>query len=131
MRRSPSTARIRDTTSCEVGPLGLSTTNRPSIKLQDGRIAERQEGDTSTLQSCNPAGLQFHDALDLFHEQLLQRVDAAGDRAARRILVSAAAEFFRNRADIDVAFGTHADAVLLAFDLLEEDDRVNLLHGQR
>src|SRR5580765_2593800 len=102
-RRSRRARRTRATTSCEVGPDGLSTTNRPSI---DG----------------------FFDLLD---ERLLQLVDRARYGAARRVLVAAAAERFRDRADVDVALRPHADAVLLAVVLLEEDHRLDLLDGQR
>ena len=44
--------------------------------------------------------------------------------AARRVLVPAAAECLGHAADVDVAFRSHADAVLLPFDLLEEDHRL-------
>ena len=43
----------------------------------------------------------------------------------------AAAELLGDRADVRIAFRSHADAVLLALDLLEEDDRLNFFHGQR
>src|SRR5262245_9848742 len=103
IRRSRSTRRMRATTSCEVGPVGLSTTNRPSI---DG-------------------------AFDLLDEHLLQRVDRAVHRAPGRVLVTAAAELLRDRADVDLALRPHADAILVALDLLEEDHREDLLHRQR
>src|SRR5439155_12066425 len=64
MRRSPRTRRMRATTSCEVGPAGLSTISRPSIDR----------------------------LLDLFHELLLQRVDRARHGATGGVLVIAAAE---------------------------------------
>src|SRR2546428_9925061 len=99
MRRSPSARRTRATTSCDVGPAGLSTTSRPSI---DG-------------------------FLNLFDEGLLQRVDGARDGAAGRVLVAAAAEFLGDRSDVDVAFRAHADAVLVAFGLFEEHDGLDLL----
>src|SRR5689334_8489226 len=95
IRRSPIARRTRATTSCEVGPAGLSMTNRPSI------------------DRC----------LDLVDEDLLQGVDRARDAAAGRVLVAAAAELLGDRADVDVALRAHADPVFLAFDLLEEDDR--------
>src|SRR5690348_15457222 len=88
-RRSPSARRTLATTSCEVGPTGLSTTNRPSIY-----------GDR---------------VFDLLDEHLLKRVDAALHRAAGRVLVATAAEFLRDGADVDLALGSHADAVFLAF----------------
>src|SRR5665213_4625219 len=102
--------------------------------LQDCRIAERKVGRAgfpsckSLLQSCHPAILQFDRALDLFYKKLLQRVDAACRRAARGVLVAAAAEFLRDRADVDLALRPHADAVDLALDLLEEHDGLDLLH---
>src|SRR5919197_203736 len=103
MRRSPSTCRIRATTSCEVGPAGLSTSSRPSID----------------------------DGCDFLDELLLQRIDTTGHGAAGGFFVPAAAELLRDRADVDIALRPHTDAILLAFDLLEEDDRLNLLDGQR
>src|SRR5438034_6974616 len=103
MRRSPSTFRIRATTSWEVGPAGLSTSSNPSI----GRL------------------------LDPRDEFLLQLIDAAGDGAAGGVLVSAAAELLGDAADVDVALGSHADPILLALDLLEEHDRLNFLDRQR
>src|SRR6476620_632044 len=98
MLRSCRTRRSRATTSCEVGPDGLSTISRPSIDR----------------------------VLNLRDEQLLQRVDRARHRAPRRVLVSAAAEGFGHAADVDVALGSHADAILLPFGLLEEDHRLDL-----
>src|SRR5579864_3256195 len=95
MRRSRSTRRRRATTSCDVGPAGLSMTNRPSI---DG-------------------------GLDLLDKHLLQRVDRARHGATGRVLVTAAAEFLGDPPDVNVALGAHADPVFLAFDLLEEDHR--------
>ena len=62
---------------------------------------------------------------------LLQRVDRAGHGAAGGVLVAAAAELLGDRADVDVALRPHADAVLVALDLLEEDHRLDLLDGQR
>src|SRR5580765_4565353 len=99
MRRSPSARRTRATTSCELGPAGLSTMSRPSI---DGFF-------------------------NLFDEGLLQRDDLTGDRAAGRVLVPAAAKLLGDRSDVDVALRAHADAVLVAVGLLEEHDRLNLL----
>src|SRR3954468_3219059 len=103
MRFSRRTRRMRATTSCEVGPDGLSTTSRPSI---DG-------------------------ALEFLDERLLQLFDRAGDRAARGVLVSAAAVLLRDHADVDVPLGPQADAVLVPLLLLEEDDRFDLLDRQR
>src|SRR5205085_7820246 len=102
-RVSPSARRIRATTSCEVGPAGLSTISRPSIDR----------------------------LLDLLDERLLQPVDRPADGAAGGVLVPAAAELLGDAADVDLALRAHADAVLVAFRLLEEDDRLDLLHGQR
>src|SRR5689334_14722033 len=103
MRRPPSTRRIRATTSCEVGPLGLSMISRPSI-------------------DC---------AFYFLDEQFLQPVDAAAHRAAGGVLVAAAAELLGDRADVDVALRPHADAVFLALDLLEEDHRLDFLDRER
>src|SRR5262245_38017802 len=103
MRRSFRTPRMRATTSCDVGPAGLSMTNRPSI---DGRF-------------------------DLLDERLLQRVDRTVDRAAGSVLVAAAAELPGDRPDVDLALRAHAHAVLVALDLLEEDHGKDLLDGQR
>ena len=69
---------------------------------------------------------------DLLDERLLQRVDR------RRVTVQPAAFLWPPPpnslaidADVDVALRAHADAVLVAFDLLEEDDRLDLLDRQR
>src|SRR5947209_17762287 len=112
MRSSFSTRRTRATTSCEVGPAGLSMTSTPSIRLQDCRIAGLQDGRMaewdgltrqSFLQFCDPPILQLDRVLQLLDERLLQRVDGAGHRAPGGVLVAAAAEFLRDRADVDVA----------------------------
>src|SRR4029077_21274179 len=81
IRRSPSTRRMIATTSCEVGPVGLSMTSRPSI---DG-------------------------PLDLFGERRLEGFDRTTHRAARGVFVTASAELLGDGADVDVAFGSHAD----------------------
>src|SRR5436190_20037793 len=94
---------MRATTSCDVGPAGLSTTIRPSI---DG-------------------------ARDPCDEHLAEFVDVSSNSAAGRVLVSAASELLRDDAHVDLALGTHADAVLVAVGLLEEDHRLQLFHGQR
>ena len=86
------------------GPAGLSTTSRPSIDR----------------------------VLDLLDERSsAARRSATGDRAAGGVLVAAAAELLGDRADVDVALRPHADAVLVAFGLLEEHDRLDLLDRQR
>src|SRR4051812_36012539 len=103
MARSFSSRRIRATTSCEVGPAGLSTTNSPSIDR----------------------------AFNLLDERLLQRVDPAGDRAAGGVLVAATAVLLGDRADVDLALRAHADAILVALNLLEEHDGEDFLDGQR
>src|SRR6266851_3536529 len=102
-RRSPRTLRSRAATSCDVGPAGLSTTSNPSI---DG-------------------------LLDLLNEQLLQHGNGARGGASGGILVSAAVKFLRDRPDVDLARRPHADAILSAFDLLEEDHRLDFVDGQR
>src|SRR6185503_6922429 len=71
--------------------------------------------------------LKVDGAQNLLDERLLQRVDRAGHGAAGRVLVAAAAELLRDRADIDVAFRAHADPVGVALRLLEEDHRLDLL----
>src|SRR5215475_7612374 len=103
MRRSPRTRRMRATTSCDVGPTGLSMTIRPSIDR----------------------------TLDMIHERLAEFADAASHRAAGRILVTAAAEGFRDGADVRVALRPQADAVFVAFGLFEEDYRLHFLDRQR
>src|SRR5579871_144997 len=103
IRRSRSARRTRATTSCDVGPTGLSMTSRPSI----------------------------NGALDLLDEDLLQRVDTAARRASGGVLVPAAAELLRDRGDIDLALRPHADAIGFALNLLEEDDGLDLLDRQR
>src|SRR6185503_6900239 len=103
MRRSPSARRTRATTSCEVGPTGLSRTRTPSINRP------------------------FH----FLDEQLLQRIDATAHRASCRVLVAAAAVLLGHRADVDVALGPQADPVLFALDLLEEHDRLDLFDRER
>src|SRR5262249_52606875 len=55
----------------------------------------------------------------------------AAYRAPGRILVSAPAEFLGDDADVDVALGSHADAIAVALGLLEEDDGLNFPDGQR
>src|SRR6266853_2314846 len=69
--------------------------------------------------------------LNLFDEGRLERLDGTARRAARGILVAAAAELFGYCADVDVALRSHADAVGVAFRLLEEDDGLDFLDGQR
>src|SRR5438128_12488851 len=76
MRRSPSTRRSRATTSCEVGPAGVSMTSRPSIDR----------------------------VLDFLGEQFLERVDGARERAAGGALVTAGMEPPSDGADAGVAF---------------------------
>src|SRR5207247_4622674 len=100
---------MRATTSCEVGPAGLSMTRRPSTD---------SGGDPDRL-------------LDLLDEQLLQHVDRARHRAPGGILVAAAPEALRDRADVDVALGSHAHAVLFGLDLFEDDDGLDLLDCER
>src|SRR5712691_12733085 len=100
---SRSARRTRATTSCDVGPAGLSMISRPSIDR----------------------------LLEFLEEQLPQLVDRPGDGAAGRVLVPAAAELLRDGADVDLALRPHADAVLVALVLLEEHARLNLLHRQR
>src|SRR5438034_4103209 len=122
MRRSPRRRRIRSTTSWDVGPEGLSMTRRPFTK-QNCRI--------SGLRNCRIVGLSFDRLFDLRDEQFLERVDRAPHGAPRRVLMAAAAELLRHGADVDVAFGSHADAVLLDLDLLGEVHRLDLFDGER
>src|SRR5262245_36428959 len=117
-RFSRSSRRTRDTTSCEVGPAGLSTMSRPSIVSGD--------------VLAGLGGIHGRDRLiDPLDEQLLQRVDRPAHRAAGGVLVAAAAELFRDRADVDCALGPHADAVLIALVLLEENHGLDLLDRER
>src|SRR5207253_11450837 len=99
MRRSCSDRRTRATTSCEVGPTGLLRTSSPSI---DG-------------------------ARDLLDERPPELVDRAADRAAGRVLVTAAPELLRDGRDVDIALRPHADAIRISLITLEEDDRVDFL----
>src|SRR5207244_10712857 len=86
---------------------------------------------SSMLETRHPAVLRLDGPLDLLDEHFLQRVDAAPHRAACGVLVPAAVEFLRDRADVDLALRSHAHAVRLALGLLEEDDGLDLLHVER
>src|SRR5262244_2330991 len=103
MRRSPRTRRMRATTSCYVGPTGLSMMIRPSIDR----------------------------TRDAVHQRSAQFDDIASHGAAGGVLVAATGPRLRGGADVDLAFRTQADAVLVAFRLLEEDHRLQLLDRQR
>src|SRR3954453_12827826 len=97
MRFSPSIRRAAETTSCDVGPSGLSTTRTPS-----------------TLPGC------FDLPQDLFAEDGLELVKPAGRAASRCVLVAAAAKFLCDRVDVDVALRPHADAPVVGAVFLEE-----------
>src|SRR5207249_11434318 len=115
MRGSPSTRRRHATTSCDVGPAGLSMTSKPSMELRNQIVITKprrsrrvHEGFlvqkrivslrvlrafvmNSRLEDFGTRGA-LDGVLDLLDEELPERVDAARDRAAGGILVTAAAE---------------------------------------
>src|SRR5215467_1793097 len=84
----------------------------------------------SFLQFCHSAILQLNRALDLLDESLSQFVDRSGYGAACGVLVPAPAEFLGDDADVDVTLGSHADAIVVALGLLEEDNGLNFLDRQ-
>src|ERR1051326_2432707 len=94
-------------------------------------IRMRTSRSESSVLSSQFSVLTFDRALNLLDELGLQRFDRPGRVAAGRILVSAAATLFRDGADVDLALRSHADAVRLSFDVLEEDDGLDLLDGKR
>src|SRR5215467_2299765 len=103
MRRSPRTRRMRATTSCDVGPTGLSMTISPSIDR----------------------------TRDAVHERSAQLGEIAFHGAAGGVLVAAACGGLGDGADVDAALRAQADAVFVAFGLLEEDHRLKVLDGKR
>src|SRR5947209_4837228 len=104
--------------------------NARTSEVTNARTARGIGDRMATLPSELLFGLRLDGFVDLLDEQLLQRVDAATHRAARGVLVAAAAELLRDGADVDLLLRPHADAVLVAFDLLEEHDGPDFLHGE-
>src|SRR6185295_12856414 len=86
---------MASTTSCEVGPAGLSTSNAPS----------------RASKTCMISVVQFEGLLDGGDHLALHGERLARDSGPRRGLVSSAVEPAGNFAHVhEIAFGTKADA---------------------
>src|SRR5258705_11723235 len=98
MRFSPSARRAVATTSCDVGPSGLSMTRTPSISGQlavgSGQCRSRRRAADCLL----PGSLYLLGQLLL--ENRLQVGELAAGAAPRRVLVTAAAELLRDGVDV-------------------------------
>src|SRR5215211_127982 len=84
IRSMPSARRTTATTSCEVGPAGLSMTRTPSL---------------GTRHPALPVGDRGHQAGDDLRPYVGER---SGHRESRCVLVSAAAVLVGHQADVDV-----------------------------
>src|SRR6187397_2197387 len=120
-------------------PEGLSTTRTP---LRDIRTWGPPSGGPSGPAKAGPPRLtalahssRSSGAVDGIHqllfEQRSQVREVSRGPAARRVGVAAAAEFAGDGVHVHVALRAHADPPVAGPALLEEDDRLDLLHRER
>ena len=115
MRRSPRARRTRPTTSCEVGPDGLSTTSTPFMRSDvsvEALVRPRAPG-ASTMRGCTSSS-------------------RPATREAGGVLVAAAAELAARRTRTSTSyFERMLTRMSPSAPSLEEHDRLDLARGQR